>query len=255
MRSCQNAQQSLKNPTGADFENAGAVPKSLKNGVPGCPGGVPARPGGALGQVSRGRPGVPLGQVSGSAPVTPRDAPGRPGTPPDAPGRPRERPRDAPVGRPRYAAGRPRTPPKTPRQRSPDAPGTPAGRHAPGRSGTAPGRPRRPGNVCLEVLEALEAFFASGFRGPSAGVRGPPGASGVPPGASGGPRGDFGGLEPFFGTGCGFRVFWPPSTTPCLADPKFQHFPGHLLETAGQWAPRATPRKPPRPRSLGLGFS
>ena len=39
---------------------------------------------------------------------------------------------------------------------------------------------------------------------------------------------------------------WPPSTTPCLANPKFQHFPGHLLETAGQWAPRATPRKPPQ---------
>ena len=91
---------------------------------------------------------------------------------------------------------------------------------------------------------------------------GPPGASGVPPGASGGPRGGLGGISGprgFFlgldvGFGSGFRVFWPPSTTPCLADPKFQHFPGHLLETAGQWAPRATPRKPPRPRSLGLGF-
>ena len=110
--------------------------------------------------------------------------------------------------------------------------------------------------------------FAVGFRaplrlrGPPAGLGGPPGASGVPPGASGGPRGGLGGISGALslflgldvGFGSGFRVFWPPSTTPCLADPKFQHFPGHLLETAGQWAPRATPRKPPRPRSLGLGF-
>ena len=107
--------------------------------------------------------------------------------------------------------------------------------------------------------------WASGFwrlRGPPAGLGGPPGASGVPPGASGGPRGGLGGISGALslflgldvGFGSGFRVFWPPSTTTCLADPKFQHFPGHLLETAGQWAPRATPRKPPRPRSLGLGF-
>ena len=106
---------------------------------------------------------------------------------------------------------------------------------------------------------------SSGFwrlRGPPAGLGGPPGASGVPPGASGGPRGGLGGISGALslflgldvGFGSGFRVFWPPSTTTCLADPKFQHFPGHLLETAGQWAPRATPRKPPRPRSLGLGF-
>ena len=115
-----------------------------------------------------------------------------------------------------------------------------------------------------------EAFgglvFVVGFRvlrlrGPPAGLGGPPGASEVPPGASGGPRGGLGGisgaLSLFLGLDglvVGFAFFWPPSTTPCLADPKFQHFPGHLLETAGQWAPRATPRKPPRPRSLGLGF-
>ena len=100
------------------------------------------------------------------------------------------------------------------------------------------------------------------LRGPPAGFGGPPGASGVPPGASGGPRGGLGGISGALslflgldvGFGSGFRVFWPPSTTPCLADPKFQHFPGHLLETAGQWAPRATPRKPPRPRSLDFGF-
>ena len=89
-------------------------------------------------------------------------------------------------------------------------------------------------------------------------LRAPPGCLRAPPGASGRLRGASGGLGAFFwvwtGFGSGFRVFWPPSTTPCLADPKFQHFPGHLLETAGQWAPRATPRKPPRPRSLGLGF-
>ena len=63
-RACQNAQQSLKNATGTDFENAAPRPKSLKIGVPGRPGTVPGRPGGALGQVSRGRPGVPLRQVS-----------------------------------------------------------------------------------------------------------------------------------------------------------------------------------------------
>ena len=107
--------------------------------------------------------------------------------------------------------------------------------------------------------------FGAPLRGSGGLPRASPGASGVPPGASGrlrGPRGASGGLggpRGFFwvwtlGLVVGFRVFWPPSTTPCLADPKFQHFPGHLLETAGQWAPRATPRKPPRPRSLGLGF-
>ena len=91
----------------------------------------------------------------------------------------------------------------------------------------------------------------SGFLGwrPPAGLSGRlRGASGRlrgPRGASGGPRGFFLGLDVGFGSG--FRVFWPPSTTPCLADPKFQHFPGHLLETAGQWAPRATPRKPRTP--------
>ena len=93
------------------------------------------------------------------------------------------------------------------------------------------------------------AFEASGGL-----PRASPGASGVPPGASGGlgaPPGGLGGaFGAFFwvdvGFGSGFRVFWPPST-PCLADPKFQHFPGHLLETAGQWAPRATPRKPRTP--------
>ena len=106
--------------------------------------------------------------------------------------------------------------------------------------------------------------WASGFWGASeasGASRGPRGASGRLRGASGRLRGASGGpgisgalslLDVGFGSG--FRVFWPPSTTPCLADPKFQHFPGHLLETAGQWAPRATPRKPPRPRSLGLGF-
>ena len=115
-------------------------------------------------------------------------------------------------------------------------------------------------------LVPLFSRCTSGFWGAfeaSGGLpRASPGASGVPPGASGGlgaPPGGLGGPRGFFwgldvGFGSGFRVFWPPSTTPCLADPKFQHFPGHLLETAGQWAPRATPRKPPRPRLLGLGF-
>ena len=103
-------------------------------------------------------------------------------------------------------------------------------------------------------------------RGPPGASCGPRGASGRLRGASGRLRGGLGGrlgaisgaLSLFLGLdvgfGSGFRVFWPPSTTPCLADPKFQHFPGHLLETAGQWAPRATPRKPSRPRLLGLGF-
>ena len=83
------------------------------------------------------------------------------------------------------------------------------------------------------------------LRAPPGCLRAPPGASGRLRGASGGPSGLFFGLDVGFGSG--FRVFWPPSTTPCLADPKFQHFPGHLLETAGQWAPRATPRKPRTP--------
>ena len=108
---------------------------------------------------------------------------------------------------------------------------------------------------CLERFDTFSGssgkvvgFSCRGLRS-SETVRGPPG-----------PLGGFRGpLVPSFsrctsGFGSGFRVFWPPSTTPCLADPKFQHFPGHLLETAGQWAPRATPRKPPRSRSLGLGF-
>ena len=111
---------------------------------------------------------------------------------------------------------------------------------------------------CPRFRGALPGFGATlrpleASRGP---LRAPPGCLRAPPGASGRLRGASGGLGAFFwvGFGSGFRVFWPPSTTPCLADPKFQHFPGHLLETAGQWAPRATPRKPPRPRSLGLGF-
>ena len=110
---------------------------------------------------------------------------------------------------------------------------------------------------CLERFDTL-----SGSSGAGGSLRAPPGclrgASGRLRGASGGLGGISGALSLFLGLdvgfGSGFRVFWPPSTIPCLADPKFQHFPGHLLETAGQWAPRATPRKPPRPRSLGLGF-
>ena len=98
------------------------------------------------------------------------------------------------------------------------------------------------------------AFEASGGL-----PRASPGASGVPPGASGGlgaPPGGLGGASGlFFGSGLvvGFAFFWPPSTTPCLADPKFQHFPGHLLETAGQWDPRATPRKPRTPPATRPG--
>ena len=131
---------------------------------------------------------------------------------------------------------------------------------APKPSGGLRGLGRLSGLWCPRFRGGLRAPLR--LRGPPAGLGGPPGASGVPPGASGGPRGGLGGISGALslllgldvGFGSGFRVFWPPSTTPCLADPKFQHFPGHLLETAGQWAPRATPRKPPRPRSLGLGF-
>ena len=196
MRSCQNAQQSLKNPTGADFENAGAVPKWPKNGVSGCPlsawlrSKVLSRALRYPFRIFRKGCGLFL-----SWPSELRNRPGASGA----------------SGGPRFRGG-------------------------------------------------LLGFGAP--LGPPAGLGGPPGASGVPPGASGGPRGGLGGISGALslflgldvGFGSGFRVFWPPSTSPCLADPKFQHFPGHLLETAGQWAPRATPRKPPKPRSLGLGF-
>ena len=96
---------------------------------------------------------------------------------------------------------------------------------------------------------------AGASRGPAGSLRAPAGCLRAPPGGLGG----ISETLTFFlcldvGFGSGFRVFWPPSTTPCLADPKFQHFPGHLLETAGQWAPRATPPSPSRPRLLGLGL-
>ena len=92
-RACQNAQQSEKNATGTDFENAGAAPEITKNWCPGASGTVPrrGRPGALRGRLSRRRSGVVLGHVPG-APVTPLDAAGRPrdaardapGTPPDA---------------------------------------------------------------------------------------------------------------------------------------------------------------------------
>ena len=68
-RAYQNVQQSPKNATGTDFENAGAVPEMTKNRCPGaCRGSR-----GAPGQVSRD-----AGTPPGRAPGTP---PGRPGTP------------------------------------------------------------------------------------------------------------------------------------------------------------------------------
>ena len=106
-RACQNAQQSLKNATGTDFENAGAAPEITKNWCPGASRGVPGRgvPGVPWDRCPAGVPGCPWDRC----PVTPQDAPGRPGTPP---------------GRPRNVPGHPRDAPGTPR----DAPGTPPGR-------------------------------------------------------------------------------------------------------------------------------
>ena len=51
----------------------------------------------------------------------------------------------------------------------------------------------------------------------------------------------------------GFASFLGCQPCSCLADPEISAFPGHLLETAGQWAPRTTPRKP-RGQGLGLGL-
>ena len=68
-RACQNAQQSLKNATGTDFENAGAAPEITKNW---CPGASRGRPGASRGRAGTGVLGasrVPLGQVSRGAPV------------------------------------------------------------------------------------------------------------------------------------------------------------------------------------------
>ena len=62
-RACQNVQQSLKNTTGTDFENAGAVPEITKNW---CPGGA-----------SRGVSGARWDRCPGGwgTPGRPRDAP------------------------------------------------------------------------------------------------------------------------------------------------------------------------------------
>ena len=68
-RACQNVQQSLKNATGTDFENADAVPEITKNWCPGASRGRPGASRGRFGTSVQGRPGVPLGQVSRGAPT------------------------------------------------------------------------------------------------------------------------------------------------------------------------------------------
>ena len=102
--------------------------------------------------------------------------------------------------------------------------------------------------ICLALVRSLVSSASGALRG----GLGFHGRNLRPPGASEASEALVCGQDVGFGSE--FRVFWPPSITPSLPNPKFQHFPGHLLETAGQWPPRATPRRPRRPRLLGLGF-
>ena len=94
------------------------------------------------------------------------------------------------------------------------------------------------------------AFEASGGL-----PRASPGASGVPPGASGGlgaPPGGLGGPRGFFlgldvGFGSGFRVFWPPSTTPAWRIPNFSIFQATSWRRLASGPPERRPENPGRP--------
>ena len=103
--------------------------------------------------------------------------------------------------------------------------------------------------ICLALVRGLVSSASGALQG-GLGFHGrnlrPPGASGASEASGSLVCGQD------VGFGSGFRVFWPPSITPSLPNPKFQHFPGHLLETAGQRPPRATPRRPTRPRLLAV---
>ena len=105
-------------------------------------------------------------------------------------------------------------------------------------------RPREfPGRAGAFGLRASPALQASGFclSGASGGLRGPLGPSG-------GLRDSGRGLRPCKSQDVGFgsALAW--------ADPEIPAFPGHLQGRPGQWAPKTTPRRPRRPRWLGLGF-
>ena len=102
------------------------------------------------------------------------------------------------------------------------------------------------------VRDGLPGFGAplrlwGASHGPPGALRAPPGCLRAPPVGLGGISGA---LSLFFGVDVdsGFRVFWFPSTTPCLG---VQYFPGHLLGDGWPVAPRATARRPRRPRLPG----